>query len=115
MEYPRGGIKMGVDLIVKYKGKVIACPGRSYHYHTEGQIEKDYEKIMSQKEELIFPIKDRLISYAAYAPKNQKEVDSLTQSITEDIEYLTDELVDVGQRLLLANLLEEEDITVEEI
>jgi len=106
---------MGVDLIIKYKNKSIACPGRSYHYHTEGKIEENYERIMSQKEELLSPIKDRLVSYAAYIPKTQEEVDSLTQSITEDIEYLTDELVDVGQRLLLANLLEEEDITVEEI
>jgi len=106
---------MGIDLVVKYKNESIACPGRSYHYYTEGKIEENYEKIMSQKEEILSPIKDRLISYAAYAPKTQEEVDSLAQSIMEDMEYLTDELTEIGQRLLLANLLEEDDITVEEV
>jgi len=106
---------MGVDLVIKYKDEPIAYPGRAYHYHTNGRVEKDYGKVHSQIEKVVASVKDKFIGYACYGAKEVAEVEVITHAITEELEYLTDELVEIGQKLLLASLLEEEDITVVEV
>jgi len=103
---------MGVDLVIKYKDESIACPGRAYHYHTDGRVEKDYGKVHSQIEKVVASVKDKFIGYACYGAKDAAVI---THTITEELEYLTDELVEIGQKLLLASLLEEDDIRVVEV
>lgn len=105
---------MGADLVIKHKGESIACPGRAYHYHTEGKIEKDFDRILSEADEIAKPMIDKMIARAAYSPTNEEELDSITWSVREDIEDLIDLLLEAGEKLLLAKLLKEDNITVEE-
>lgn len=105
---------MGVDLIIKYKGKFVACPGRAYHYHTEGKVERDLDKVVSDINETTKFTIDRMIARVAYSPTNEEELDSITQNTREEIEGLAELLLEAGEKLLLAKLLEEDDITIEE-
>ena len=105
---------MGVDLILKHKDKSIACLGRAYHYEIDGEVVKDREKITVTIDQAIQDFKDEMLTYLGYSPENQNELLTMREDILESLDGLTDTLIDAGQKLCLADILEDGKITAEE-
>ena len=104
---------MGIDLILKYKGKQVADLGRAYHYEVDGEILTDAREITENMEALILHIQDEIIAATAYAPESPDELNIMTMNIRELLSDLQEILLDTGQKLRLADILEDGELTVD--
>ena len=114
---------MGQDLLLKSKdGKVIVDLGRSYHFkNLDGSIPRSYDEIEKVDYEELSTIFSNALHYMVGAKDMATELgidgnDVLTDSdllfilrsdFEEAMEYIKDELINVGKKMVLVGLLED--------
>ena len=109
---------MGTDLMLKYKDEIIASLGRAYHFEdlstSSRVIETDHEKIIDQTTSRIEGLKKKMIALAAYKnPESVDEVDEIIENIEVMFEDLMLMLISAGKKLMLADILEDKDFSIE--
>jgi len=124
---------MGVDLLLKMKGEVVADLGRAYHYIEQGEGEPsvDMGEIDEQLDSYCrYTIEDvmkhfdfistvevigkLLLEQDANFEDLKREVESVREELMEDLHGMTWDLVNYGERRMLARLMSEcEDFSLE--
>ena len=125
---------MGVDLLLKMKGEVVADLGRAYHYEdwTTKKISVDMEDIHKQIDQYIDQIRSNILEKFDFESSmnilgklivekdaNVDELLSVRQDMREALETelyeMTHDMLMYGERRLLAKLLSESDLYVEKV
>ncbi len=102
---------MGVNLVLTHKGKVIADLGRASHFRDcVENIETNIETLNDEINELQASLTLRASAYLGYQPKNCDDLDEIQERLREFIEHTIEEVAKVGERVLLATILEEKDM-----
>jgi len=86
---------MGIDLTLHHDGKEVAYLGRAHHFESfRGGLDSNYSSVIEEigqlREELLLAIIKR---------------------DTDNIDHLMDELVQIGELLMLVKILEQNKIT----
>lgn len=104
--------------MLKYKDEIITSLGRAYHFEdlttSSRVIETDQEKIVNQTTLRIESLKKKMIALAVYKnPESVNEIDEIIENIEVMFEDLMLMLISAGKKLMLADILEDKDFSIE--
>lgn len=98
---------MGESLLLVKDGKVIANLGRSYHFTDNNTIERDIEKLVERSEETRDRIVKEMYGFAIWHPTKPEHIMSVLCDIEDSLEYMRDEMIEYGKKIMLADMLEQ--------
>lgn len=100
---------MGVNLILKRGNEAIADLGRSYHYKTDSnELLFEYNELEKVCKELKIDILSTLTTQASYTPNSYKELTEMLAENDSLVEYWVEELINLGKKMLIAELIDQE-------
>ncbi len=98
---------MGTNLLLIKDSEVIANLGRAYHFQDNNTIEQDIEKLVIRTEETRDRIVKEMYGFAIWNPTDPEHVMSVLCDIEDSLEYMRDEMIEYGKKILLADMLEQ--------